>query len=126
MTFRRMHRLTLRIAMLAILLAALAPALAQLGGAYSGKTALPIDVCTHSGPIILVAGDTLPASDKKSPVKPCPWCKLHASVGIPPASSKFIHLALAAPTEPPRPDYPPLRGSPPHCPAAPRGPPAVS
>ena len=122
----RARRLTLWIAMLAVLLAALAPALAQLGGAYVGQTSLSTDICAHSGLISISTGDTLPASEKKAPVKPCPWCKLHASVGIPPASSEFIRLPLAAPAEPLRPEYPPLRGSPPHRRTAPRGPPILS
>ena len=112
--------------MLAILLAAVAPALAQIAGADSVKTALVSDICAHSGLIVFPASDTLPTSDNKSLVKPCPWCKLHSSMGIPSAPVGFIHIAASYHPALPNPETTSFRESLPHRLAAPRGPPSSS
>lgn len=117
------RRSTLCIALFAILLAALAPALNAL--AARPVTAPPWqEVCTVAGVVSVPGGDEAP--DKIMPAGHCLWCKLHPQIGIPSAPVGFSRIPLAADPSPPLYDDPPLFRAPDHYPALPRAPPAIS
>lgn len=117
------HRLSSWIALVAILLAALAPALNAFAAGSEGAAAWR-EMCTAAGVVSVPAGDDAP--DQRMPTGHCPWCKLHPYVGIPGAPLEFGRLC-------PLPDFlaglhdaPLPGGAPDHHPAQPRAPPAVA
>ncbi len=130
MTAPSRRRLTLWIVCLAILWAALAPALASIGSLSAGKPMPWHEICTTSGlpssALSSASGDGLPSPDKARPATHCPWCVLQAWIGLPPATVSGIHPALASFVSPRHADDPPLRGATRYRPAAPRGPPLIS
>ncbi len=117
------RRSALWIALVAILLAALAPALTAFAG--HGAAAAPwSEVCTASGVVSVPAGDDAP--DKRMPTGHCPWCKLHPHVGIPGAPLEFGRLSCLPDFLTKLHDDPPPGGAPDRHPAQPRAPPAVA
>lgn len=117
------RRPTLCIALFAILLAALAPALNALA-ARPDAAAPWHEVCTAAGVVSVPGGDEAP--NKIMPAGHCLWCKLHPHIGIPSAPVGFSRIPRAADPPPRLPDDPPLCRAPDHHPALPRAPPAVS
>lgn len=117
------RRPTLCIALFAILLAALAPALNALS---ARPVAAPPwqEVCTAAGVVSVPDGDEAP--DKIMPAGHCLWCKLHPQIGIPSAPVGFSRILRAADPSSRLSDDPPLSRAPDHHPALPRAPPAIS
>ena len=99
MPFTRVQRrLTAWLAMLALVLAALAPALAQAAVAGSDRGDW-VQICSATG-MVWVQADHAASDPENAPVAdmgmPCPWCSLHSpATGLPPAPASG--LALAAP-----------------------------
>jgi hypothetical protein len=122
----RARRLTLWIASLAILLAALAPGLLSLTAGSGNPSAPWHEVCTASGLLESAADEQAPSPLKMLPGKHCPWCTHHIWFALPPAPASLVRLAPVIRLVVLAPEHPPLRGAPPHHPAAPRGPPVIS
>lgn len=96
---RTTHRFAAWLAMLAMLLGALAPTVAQAVVAAQGGPGW-VQVCSASGMVWVQAdvidGDNVVADVGKSMAdasRHCPWCNLHGAVGLPPAS---VHTPLLA------------------------------
>lgn len=120
------RRLTLWIASLAILWAALAPAVLSMA-TTAGNTSAPWhEICTSSGLLVSAADEKAPSPVKTLPAKHCPWCTHYTWLALPPATATAEILTLVTHVVVLLPDYPLLRGAPPHHPAAPRGPPVIS
>jgi len=103
MLFLRAHRrFTTWLALLAMVLGALAPAVAQAMVASSDRAAW-VEVCSVSGMVWVKAdtGEVAEAGhDGQAPMSDasqhCPWCSLHGgAAGLPTA----IHLAAALPRQ---------------------------
>jgi len=121
------RRLTLWIASLAILLAALAPAVLSMATTSGSSSAPWHEICTSSGLLVSAADEQTPSPVKSIPAKHCPWCSHHTWLALlPPATQLLVRLTPADQLVVRPPDRPPLRGAPPHHPAAPRGPPVIS
>jgi hypothetical protein len=102
---RATHRFAAWLAMLAMLLGALAPTVAQAVVASQGGPGW-VQVCSASGmawvqaeaiegqQAIANAGESMADASRH-----CPWCNLHGAVGLPPAPAQQPALALRA--EPP-------------------------
>jgi hypothetical protein len=117
------RRPALCIALFAILLAALAPALDAF--AARPEAAAPWrEVCTAAGVVSVPGGDEVPS--KLMSAGHCLWCKLHPHIGIPSAPVGFCRIPRAAYLTPRLPDDLLLSRAPDHHPALPRAPPAVS
>ena len=103
MPFTRVQRrLTAWLAMLALLLGTLAPALAQAVVAGSERSDW-VQVCSATG-MVWVQADHAAGDPAAAPVAdmamPCPWCSLHSpATGLPPAPASglaaFAPAALA-------------------------------
>ena len=85
------------LAMLALVLSALAPTLAQAVVASSDRSDW-VQVCSASGMVWVrldattQAPEGLPAADMGTP---CPWCQLHSpGAGLPPAVPAVVPVAL--------------------------------
>lgn len=105
MFLSRVHRrFTAWLAMLAMVLGALAPTVAQAVVASSDRAGW-VEVCSVSGMIWVQADTGTPSSDSPSaPVADvsmhCPWCTLHGgAVDLPPVS--VLAEPLPRQTEPP-------------------------
>ncbi|MGQ3002892.1 MAG: DUF2946 domain-containing protein [Hydrogenophaga sp.] len=104
---RTTHRFAAWLAMLAMLLGALAPTVAQAVVAAQGGPGW-VQVCSASGMVWVQAdaidGDNAAMADVGKSMadasRHCPWCNLHGAVGLPPASS-MPTLVLAPRAEPP-------------------------
>jgi hypothetical protein len=121
----RARRLTLWIASLAILLAALGPGLSALTAVAGTSSAPWHEICTTAGLQLSATDDSAPSPLKTLAGKHCPWCTHHLGFTLPSAPADFVRstptrLVLLPPASPP------VRGAPPHHPAAPRGPPVFS
>ena len=85
---RKSRRFTAWIAMLAILLGALAPALSH-AGSQGGKGTPPLQLCTVAG-MKMVAVDEVPTKSerglKRFPAERCPFCATHFDSVLPPAA----------------------------------------
>lgn len=99
---RTTHRFAAWLAMLAMLLGALAPTVAQAVVAAQGGPGW-VQVCSASGMVWVQAdatdGDNAVADVGKSMAdasRHCPWCNLHGAVGLPPAPGHTPLLALRA------------------------------
>ncbi len=104
---RATRRLAAWLAMLAMVLGALAPTVAQAVVAAQGGPGW-VQVCSASGMVWVQAdaidGDNAVADVGKSMAdasRHCPWCNLHGAVGLPPAS---VHTPLLAPGAEPLPE----------------------
>ena len=104
---RTTHRLAAWLAMLAMLLGALAPTVAQAVVAAQGGPGW-VQVCSASGMVWVqtdaIDGDNAVADVGKSMAdasRHCPWCNLHGAVGLPPAS---VQTPLLAPGAEPLPE----------------------
>jgi hypothetical protein len=104
---RATHRFAAWLAMLAMLLGALAPTVAQAVVAAQGGPGW-VQVCSASGMVWVQAdaldGDNAVADVGKSMAdasRHCPWCSLQGAVGLPPAS---VHTPLLAPNAEPPPE----------------------
>lgn len=89
------HRLTAWIATFAILLAALAPTLAQALAASSAGAAPWEEICTAAGVQSQPAAQGQPDGDGQSShgTKHCPWCAGHASPFALPAGQYALPIA---------------------------------
>ncbi|MGE5622679.1 MAG: DUF2946 domain-containing protein [Bacillota bacterium] len=101
---RYRQRFTAWIACLAILMAALAPAISHaLAASGKGSSAAWDEVCTVDGVKSLHehgAHDSGPA-DNGMHFEHCPFCFTHAaSFGLPPSAQTFIPLAAGSPVRP--------------------------
>ena len=102
---RTTHRFAAWLAMLAMLLGALAPTVAQAVVASQGGSGW-VQVCSASG-MAWVQADALDGGKSIGNVgesmadasRHCPWCNLHGAVGLPPAPVQ--QPALAPRVEPP-------------------------
>lgn len=103
---RTTRRFAAWLAMLAMLLGALAPTVAQAVVAAQGGPGW-VQVCSASGMVWVQAdaidGDNNAVADVGKSMadasRHCPWCSLHGAVGLPPAT---VHTPLLAPSaEPP-------------------------
>jgi len=101
---RTAHRFAAWLAMLAMLLGALAPTVAQAVVASQGGPGW-VQVCSASGMVWVQAdaidGDRIAnASESMADAsRHCPWCNLHGAVGLPPEPVQ--QPALAPRAEPP-------------------------
>jgi hypothetical protein len=121
------RRLTLWIATLAILLAALAPAFVLLPFTSETSSAPWHQICTASGQVASSADEQSPTPLQTLPGKHCPWCSHNIGLALPPLATPLIVRLMPADRLLVRlPDNPPLRGEPPYHPAAWRGPPVIS
>ncbi len=120
------RRLTLWIASLAILWAALAPAVLSMA-TTAGNTSAPWhEICTSSGLLVSAADAEAPSPVKALPAKHCPWCTHHTWFALPPVTATAVLFAPTAAVVVLFPDSSPLRGATTHHPGAPRGPPVIS
>lgn len=105
---RTTHRFAAWLAMLAMLLGALAPTVAQAVVAAQGGPGW-VQVCSASGMVWVQAdaidGDNNAVADVGKSMadasRHCPWCNLHGAVGLPPAA---VHTPLLAPNAEPPPE----------------------
>ncbi|WP_066273591.1 DUF2946 domain-containing protein [Hydrogenophaga palleronii] len=101
---RATHRIAAWLAMLAMVLGALAPTLAQAVVAAQGGPGW-MQVCSASGMVWVqtdAQGDLADMDVGKSMAdasRHCPWCQLHGAAGLPPAPLAVTDLA--APTAAP-------------------------
>jgi hypothetical protein len=98
---RTTHRFAAWLAMLAMLLGALAPTVAQAVVASQGGPGW-VQVCSASGMVWVQAdaidGDGIASASESmaDASRHCPWCNLHGAVGLPPAPAQQPALALRA------------------------------
>jgi hypothetical protein len=123
---RTTHRFAAWLAMLAMLLGALAPTVAQAVVASQGGPGW-VQVCSASGMAWIQAdaidGDGIGnASESMADAsRHCPWCNLHGAVGLPPASAQ--QPALVHRAEPPAAPFRSALSAPPWPTALSRAPP---
>ena len=106
---RTTHRFAAWLAMLAMLLGALAPTVAQAVVSAQGGPGW-VQVCSASGMVWVQAdaagGDNAAMVDVGKSMadasRHCPWCNLHGAVGLPPANVQALVLAPRA-AQPPEP-----------------------
>lgn len=96
---RAHRRITSWIAALAVLLAALAPAVSHALGSRLGASW--VEVCTLAGSKWVQPGeDSAPAGAQV--VEHCPYCTLHSpAIGMPPAPPADVPVLVAGPFVPP-------------------------
>jgi hypothetical protein len=99
--YRRFHhRITAWLAMAAVALAALAPAVAQAVVSGSGNSDW-VEVCSVSGMVWVKTDASDTRHDAGSPLADagmkCPWCGLHGGVAGLPPQTEARHLLAAGP-----------------------------
>lgn len=100
MPFTRVHRrFTAWLAMLALVLAALAPTLAQAVVAGSDRSDW-VQICSATG-MVWVQADQAAGDMESAPLADmgmqCPWCSLHSpATGLPPALGSGVAAAAPA------------------------------
>lgn len=100
MRLRRVSRvLTSWMAVLAVLMAALAPSISHALGSKNGGSS--IEICTSVGAKWVNAGggngDEAPKTPSAHPLEHCPYCSLHATtIPIPAASIATVPVLLPA------------------------------
>lgn len=90
---RTTHRFAAWLAMLAMLLGALAPTVAQAVVASQGGPGW-VQVCSASGMVWMQAEALDGETDGKAltdAARHCPWCSLQGSAGLPPAQWRQTH-----------------------------------
>lgn len=116
MPFSRVHRrLTAWLALSAMLLGAVSPAVAQVLVAFSSDRIQWVEVCSASGMVWVkadagsVANAPQAGNEGQRPVDHaasthCPWCRLHGSEAAPPSATPVCQ-ALPRQTDAPRTGY---------------------